>query len=47
LTEADIFKVRRALGSRQVSKKDIAEALSKYGLNSDEAIKSLEKMVIS
>jgi Mn-dependent DtxR family transcriptional regulator len=38
------MKVQLALGSRLVSKKDIANALSKYGLNFEEALKSLEKM---
>jgi Mn-dependent DtxR family transcriptional regulator len=38
------MKVQLALGSRWVSKKDIANALSKYGLNFEEAFKSLERM---
>jgi Mn-dependent DtxR family transcriptional regulator len=38
------MKVQLALGSRWVSKRDLANALSKYGLNFEEALKSLEKM---
>jgi Mn-dependent DtxR family transcriptional regulator len=39
-----LMKVQLALGSRWVSKRDLANALSKYGLNFEEALKSLEKM---
>jgi Mn-dependent DtxR family transcriptional regulator len=38
------MKVQLALGSRWVLKRDIANALSKYGLNFEEALKSLERM---
>jgi Mn-dependent DtxR family transcriptional regulator len=38
------MKVQLALGSRWVLKRDIANALSKYGLNFEETVKSLEKM---
>jgi Mn-dependent DtxR family transcriptional regulator len=38
------MKVQLALGSRWVSKRDIANALSKYGLNFEEAVKRLERM---
>jgi Mn-dependent DtxR family transcriptional regulator len=39
-----LMKVQLALGFRWVSKRDLANALSKYGLNFEEALKSLEKM---
>jgi Mn-dependent DtxR family transcriptional regulator len=39
-----LMKVQLALGSRWVSKRDIANALSKYGFNFEEAVKSLERM---
>jgi Mn-dependent DtxR family transcriptional regulator len=38
------MKVQLALGSRWVSKRDIAGVLSKYGFDFEEAIKRLEKM---
>lgn len=39
-----LLRVQLALRSRRVSKRDIADALSKYGLGSEEAIESLERM---
>jgi Mn-dependent DtxR family transcriptional regulator len=39
-----LMKVQLALGSRWVMKRDIANALSKYGFNFEEAVESLEKM---
>ena len=39
-----LMKVQLALGSHWVSKSDIANALSNYGLNFKEAIKRLERM---
>jgi Mn-dependent DtxR family transcriptional regulator len=39
-----LMKFQLALGFRWVSKRDLANALSKYGLNFEEALKSLEKM---
>jgi Mn-dependent DtxR family transcriptional regulator len=38
------MKVQLALGARWVSKKNIADALSKYGFDFEGAIKRLEKM---
>ena len=39
-----LTKVQLALGSRWVSKRDIAGALSKYGFDFEGAVESLEKM---
>jgi biotin operon repressor len=39
-----LMEVQLTLGARWVSKRDIANALSKYGFDFEEAVKSLERI---